>query len=221
MRTRPLSLRASVFLLGLPFVFFLTATGAIIFSSAYLLGHPISISKILGISTNYSIFGSQPPARAVLGETLVPEEARPLLMRHFLASYNSPLTPYVDYILAISEKYGLDWRLLVGIAGNESLFGRVTPYNCYNAWGWGIHSRGTLCFSSWEEGIEKVAKGIKEKYIDQGLTTIELIMTRYAPVSVANGYPWADKVKWFMICLERGQGNRECPLTLSDVHDQN
>lgn len=209
MRTRPLSPRACVFLLGLPFVFFLTATGAILFSSAYLLNHPIRVSKILGISTNYSIFSSQPPARAVLGETYIPKEARPLLMRKFLASYNSPLTTHTDHILEISDRYGLDWRLLVGIAGNESLFGRVIPYESYNAWGWGIHSRGTLKFKSWKEGIEKVAKGIKENYVDQGLTTIDLIMTKYAPVSVQNDHPWADKVRFFMERLEQGKGYRE------------
>ncbi|GAI07781.1 unnamed protein product, partial [marine sediment metagenome] len=113
------------------------------------------------------------------------------MLRKFLESYRSPLAPYANYILEISEKYGLDWRLLTGISGNESLFGRVIPYESHNAWGWGIHSRGSLKFSSWEEGIEKVAQGLKKNYIDIGLTNIDLIMTKYAPVSVANGYPWS------------------------------
>src|SRR4030067_898330 len=112
--------------------------------------------------------------------------ALPLL---FFAS-SSPLVPYTDFILETSEKYGLDWRLLTAISGNESLFGRVTPPDCYNAWGWGIHSRGTLCFSNWEEGIETVARGIKKNYIDQGLVTVDQIMLKYAPVSVRNATGW-------------------------------
>jgi hypothetical protein len=210
MKSEPLSVKSFALLLVLPIAFFVTSSGAILFSSGYLLRHPINIPKLLGVGeNNYSAFGSQPPPAITLGVSYVPEEARPELLRHFLASYNSPLTPYADYILEISEKYGLDWRLLTGIAGNESLFGRVVPYESHNAWGWGIHSRGTLKFSSWEEGIEKVAKGIKENYVDKGLATIDLIMTKYAPVSVANGYPWADNVRFFMERLEQGKGYRE------------
>lgn len=210
MKSEPLSAKPFALLLSLPFAFFLTATTAIIFSSGYLLRHPINIPKLLSSNGDgYSEFGSQPPPSTVLGETYVPEEARASIMRHFLESYNSPLAPYTDSILQTSEKYDLDWRLLVGIAGNESLFGRVVPWNSHNAWGWGVHSRGTLKFSSWEEGIETVARGIKEKYIDQGLTTIDLIMTKYAPISVQNGYPWADNVRFFMERLEEGKGYKE------------
>jgi len=217
MKSGPLSTKLFAFFLALPLAFLLVSSGAILFSANYLLGHPISITKLLGANgDNYSVFGSQPPPSIALGVSYVPEEARPYLMRHFLESYNSVLAPYTDFILETSEKYGLDWRLLVGISGNESLFGKAIPRNpadpyrpCYNAWGWGVHSRGTLCFSSWEEGIEKVAKGLKEKYVDQGLTTIDLIMTKYAPVSVMNGYPWADNVKFFMERLEQGKGYRE------------
>ncbi len=209
MRREPLSAKPFVLLFSLPFVFFLASSTVIIFSSSYLLRHPLSLPRFFGTSTNYSSFGSQSPAAVVLGESYVSKEARPSLLRQFLESYNSPLAPYSDYILDVSDKYNLDWRLLTGIAGNESLFGRVVPYESYNAWGWGIHSRGTLRFSSWEEGIEKVARGLKENYIDQGLTTIDLIMTKYAPISVQNGYPWADNVRFFMERLEQGKGYRE------------
>jgi len=192
-----------------PIVFLLSSSGAVLFAATYLMEHPLTVSEVLGTATNYSAFSTSPPAVVTMGETYVPKSARPVILREFLESYHSPLSPYADYILEVSEKYGLDWRLLTAIAGNESLFGRVIPYNSYNAWGWGIHSRGTLRFSSWEEGIEKVAKGLKENYIDKGLTTIDLIMTKYAPVSVQNGYPWADNVRFFMERLEQGRGYRE------------
>ena len=144
-----------------------------------------------------------------MGESVVPAEARLMILHDFLASYHSPLVPYASFILETSEKYGLDWRLLTAISGNESLFGRVTPPNCYNAWGWGIHSRGTLCFSNWEEGIETVAEGLKENYIDQGFVTVEQIMMKYAPVSVANGAGWNDSINFFMDRLERAHNYRQ------------
>lgn len=217
MRSEPLSPKSFIrrcskrglLLCGLPLIFFLVSSGAVLFSATYLLGHPLTLPEIISTTNNYSIFGTEPPDTVVLGESYVSIEARPALLKHFLESYHSPLAPYADYIIEISDKYSLDWRLLTGIAGNESLFGRVIPYDSYNAWGWGVHSKGTLRFSSWEEGIETVAKGLKEKYIDQGLTTIDLIATRYAPVSIQNDYPWTDNVRFFMERLEQGKGYRE------------
>lgn len=209
MKIEPLSAKPLILLLSLPLVFLFATSSALLFSSTYLLGHPLKPPKLLGATTNYSIFATQPPAPVMMGESYVSKEARPLILRTFLESYRSPLAPYTDFILEISEKYGLDWRLLTAIAGNESLFGRVTPYNSYNAWGWGVHSSGTVRFGSWEEGIERVARSLKEDFIDQGLTTIELLMARYAPVSVQNGYPWADNVRWFMERIEEGKGYKE------------
>lgn len=209
MRIGPLSTKALIFLFALPLIFLFASSLALLFSSIYLLGHPLTLPKLLGAAANYSIFGIQPPTSAVMGESYIPKEARPLILRRFLESYHSPLAPYADYILEISEKYSLDWRLLTAIAGNESLFGRVVPNNSYNAWGWGVHSQGTVRFGSWEEGIERVARSLKEDFIDQGLVTLELMMSRYAPVSVQNDYPWADNVRFFMERLEEGKGYRE------------
>jgi hypothetical protein len=209
MRREPLSLKPFVLVVSLPALFFLAAGAAVIFTSSYLLVNPTTLTKVLGAAVNYSIFGTQPPSEIKLGESFVPKEARTPMLKRFLASYNSPLAPYAEYMIKISDKYGLDWRLLPAIAGNESLFGRVVPYNSYNAWGWGVHSRGTLGFASWEEGIEKVAVGLKQNYLDQGLTTVDQIMQKYAPVSVANAYPWSDNIKFFMERLEQGKGYRE------------
>lgn len=209
MRIEPLSSKTLLLLFGLPLIFLFASSFALLFSSIYLLDHPLTLPKLLGAAANYSIFSTQPPTPAVMGESYVPEEARQLILRRFLESYHSPLVPYAGYILEVSEKYNLDWRLLTAIAGNESLFGRVVPHNSYNAWGWGVHSQGTVRFGSWEEGIERVTRSLKEDFIDQGLVTLELMMSRYAPVSVQNDYPWADNVRFFMERLEEGKGYRE------------
>lgn len=126
-------------------------------------------------------------------------DARPVIIRQYLERYNSPLTPYANYIVMISEKYNLDYRLLVAIAQQESNLGKKIPYNTYNAWGWGIHERGTLGFSSWEEGIETVARGLRENYLDKGYTTPEKIMTKYTPLSSGS---WAFGVNQFMKEME-------------------
>ena len=129
-------------------------------------------------------------------------DARPIIIKKYLEKYRSPMAPYANLIVATSDKYGLDWRLLVAIAQQESNLGKKAPANSYNAWGWGVHSQGTLKFSSWEEGIKTVAKGIKEKYIDKGYTTPEEIMAKYTPLSSGS---WAFGVNQFIQELETGQ----------------
>ena len=110
------------------------------------------------------------------------------------------MEPYADHIVEMSDKYGLDYRLTTAIAMKESGLGRLQPHeNCNNAWGWGIHSAGTLCFDSWEEGIETVSRGIKNKYIDLGYETPELMMQKYTPLSQGT---WAVGVIYYMSQLQ-------------------
>jgi len=196
------SLPKVAIILALPLLFFATSAFAVLFSVS---GFLISSSAEEPITVPYSssaLFGSLPPESDVLGETTVSQNARPTILKEFLESYHSPLAKYSDYMYSVSQEYDLDWRLLASIAGAESTFGRNIPENCYNAWGWGIHSRGTLCFSDWREGIRTVARGLREKFLNDGLTTVEQIMARYAPVSLSNGGSWAGAVSYFMNQLE-------------------
>ncbi len=148
------------------------------------------------------LYTALPPTGGNLSFEIRGVDSRPVLLRQYLAYYHSPLEPYADYIFAVSEKYGLDYRLLVAIAQQESNLGKKIPPGSYNAWGWGIHSRGTLGFSTWEEAIETVARGLREDYLNQGLTTPEEIMSKYTPLS--NG-SWAAGVNQFMAEIEEGK----------------
>ncbi|MDD5481650.1 MAG: hypothetical protein PHR64_01735 [Candidatus Shapirobacteria bacterium] len=126
-------------------------------------------------------------------------DARPVIIRQYLERYRSPLADYADHFFQISQKYDLDYRLLVAIAQQESNLGKKVPDNTHNAWGWGIHSRGTLGFSSWEEGIETVARGLRENYLNRGFVDLEQIAARYAPPSKES---WAFGVGQFMKEME-------------------
>ncbi|HUW21799.1 MAG TPA: hypothetical protein VMW41_03950 [Candidatus Bathyarchaeia archaeon] len=142
-----------------------------------------------------------------IGEILVSLEtgdARPVIIEKYLKKYGSTMKPYgqiAKKIVDVSDELGLDWRLLVAIAQQESNLGKKMPPDCNNAWGYGIHSRGTLCFESWEEGIEKVARGIKKKYVEKGLDTPEEIMAKYTPLSSGS---WASGVNQFLEDLRLG-----------------
>ncbi len=127
------------------------------------------------------------------------EDARAALVAKFLERHNSPMKPYDYYghkIVEISDRYQFDFRLLPAIAMQESNLCKNTnpgaPHNCL---GFGIHARGTLDFESYEAGFERAGRELKAYYIDKGLTTVELIESKYTPSS--NG-SWANSVNQWM-----------------------
>lgn len=113
----------------------------------------------------------------------------------YLESKDSPLAGSAAMFIHEADKYGLDWRLVAAIAGNESGFGHAIPSNSYNAWGWGIFTgkRDGIHFSTWNDGIATVSEGLKQHYVDRGLTTVDQIGRVYAA-----DHTWAWKVNHFM-----------------------
>ncbi len=126
-------------------------------------------------------------------------DARVELVRQYLNRYNSLLEPHAGFLVETADKYELDYRLLPAIAQQESNLCKIIPPETHNCWGWGIHSKGTLGFGSYEEAIETVATGLKREYIDKGFRTPEEIMSKYTPSS--NG-SWARGVNQFMGDME-------------------
>lgn len=160
-------------------------------------------STVLGINTinpsGVKVFASLPTDLATTYGYVISADAREDILRQYLTYYKSPLAPYSKKIIEEADNNDLDFRLIVAIAQQESNLCKVIPSETYNCWGWGIHSKGTLGFRSFEEGIETVSKGIKENYINKGYRTIEDIMSKYTPLS--NG-SWAEGVNEFMSEME-------------------
>lgn len=142
-----------------------------------------------------------PPVGEVLGEFTI-DDARPVIIEKYLKKHHSPLLPYARQLLAAAEKYGVDYRLIVAIAQCESNLCKRAPAGSYNCWGF---ENGATRFLSWEQAFDQVAKTLRERYIDQGLTTPEEIMPKYAPPSVEKGGPWAKCVNHFINELEYGK----------------
>lgn len=166
---------------------------------------------------------AKPPAEYLAAYAAVPDEvtelktavkakdARPVVVENYLTKYKSPMAGQGEFIVTKAEdlgkRFGVDSTYLsyltIAIAQNESNLGKKMPANCHNAWGYGIHSAGTLCFGSWEEGITRFMTGVAEDFIaKRGLETPEQIMTRYTPHS-PNGV-WAKSVKSFLEDLYEG-----------------
>lgn len=124
------------------------------------------------------------------------------LTKKYLEKYKSPMLEVAEDLVDISQKYDLDPLLLLAIAQCESNLGKKMPQDCYNPFGWGIHSKGTLCFSSWQEGFEKVCQGLKEKYFSQGLHSPEELMVKYTPLALEKNGSWAKCVNHFLEDLD-------------------
>ena len=116
------------------------------------------------------------------------------ILREFLESYNSPIAPFARAFVETADNYNLDWRLLAAISGVESTFGQQIPSGSYNGWGWGVYGNNVTYFSSWENGIQTISKGLRENYMDKwGATNVYEIGRTYAASSA-----WASHVEYFM-----------------------
>lgn len=189
-------------LLVLPIILFFGGSFCLIIFASHALGSPAKLTLITP-QNQVTPFSAPPPGEAVLGESVVRQEARPLILKKFLESYNSPLASQAQTLIDAADKFGLDWRLLPAIAGQESTFCRTVPENSHNCWGWAIHERYTKKFETWEGAIEVVARGLKEDYIDEGLVTPEEIMIRYCPRSITErDGSWAKAINYFIWALE-------------------
>jgi len=127
------------------------------------------------------------------------KDKRVAVLKAFLRQHDSPLYDHAEFIVKVSDQNELDYRLLPAIAMQESTACKAIPVNSFNCWGWGIYGSTVTRFSSYEEGIDTVARGLKTNYIDRGLKTPEDIMRKYTPSSSGS---WANGVNTFLNVLE-------------------
>lgn len=148
---------------------------------------------------------SQPEQEMFIEARSLDEKA--LVLRNYLAQHNSPLQYHAQDFIDAASIYEVDWKLVPAIAGVESTFGKAIPGG-YNGWGWGVYGDQAIYFSSWREGIFEVTKGLKEHYINQGLTT-PFAMNRVYATSPS----WGGKVTYFMQDIEKFSKyqNKEAP----------
>lgn len=125
------------------------------------------------------------------------DDPRPIIVERFLRG--TPLEPYSEYMVEVSDKYGLDYRLIPAIAMKESGGGAAIDLASHNAWGF---ENGKTYFPSWEYAIDRVGSTLKSGYISKGLTTPEQIMAKYAPPQLETGGKWAKDINLFYSQME-------------------
>lgn len=154
---------------------------------------------MVGPLSGVKVYASLPTELPSVSGSVEQTDARPAILRQYMDAYGSPLAPYADLIVQAADKYSLDFRLITAIAQQESNLCKVIPPESYNCWGWGITGQGTLGFTSYQDGIDQVSKGLRENYINKGFLTIDSIMSKYTPQS--NG-SWAFGVNQFMTDMQ-------------------
>lgn len=153
-------------------------------------------------SATSTIYASLPKKIASISSSYKTENSNYIIVENYLKRYGSPLLSSSDFLVDSSIKYGVDPFLIVAIAQQESNLGKKTPENCFNAWGWGIHSKGTKCYLNWEEAIESVTSGIAKDYCGKGYCQdVCIMMKKYTPGS--NG-SWCFGVNQFLEELKTG-----------------
>lgn len=75
---------------------------------------------------------------------------------------------------------------MAAIAVHETGNGTSNAVRKKNNVGGMMGKNGLMTFDSIEQGIDKMASNLKRNYFDKGLTTIEQIQRKYAPIGVEN-----------------------------------
>ena len=150
------------------------------------------------VNQNFKLYAALPHDNLEVTENIEHSDARPKIIENFFKKYNAPLASFSQDFISTADKYNLDYRLLPSIAMQESNGGKKVIVDSYNPFGYGIYGKNVKRFASFSDAIERVGRGLKEDYIDQGLNTPSKIMPKYTPPSVALGGPWAKGVSTFM-----------------------
>lgn len=147
------------------------------------------------------IYKKAAPYITVLGikENTINFDERAKKLRIYFKKFNSPLYDLADYIIYISDKYELDYRLIPAIAHKESALCKRAPKNSFNCWGYGIYGKNKKKFASYISAIEAVAQDLKENYINKGLASPEAVFKKYAPSS---NIDWERYINLFFKQLE-------------------
>ena len=113
----------------------------------------------------------------------------------YLDARGSPLAGQGQKLVSYGQRYGVDPRLVVAIAGAETSFG--TDPNAgddpdhFNLWGYGPH----IQFRSWDHAFRTIMPDIRKHYLDKGLTTPLTIGKTWVGVGGGDIDQWAQTVQ--------------------------
>jgi len=167
--------------------------------------NPILAATPTVSQTTYAL-SSSPDTGKILGAMVEGGDARALLLTAFIKKYqpNSPFLSYTNELVDAADAYQLDFRLIPAIAMCESNLGvRIPSHDSYNAWGIAVYTgkQSGKMFNDWPHAIDWVAKFIREKFYNRGITDLSEIGAIWAPPSVTTNDSWSKCVSQFMLLI--------------------
>jgi hypothetical protein len=146
------------------------------------------------------VFAALPSFDQEIKTSIKTADARSEIIRQYLYRYQSPLEPYANLIVQLSDQYNFDYRWLVAIAQQESGLCLHIPENSYNCWGWGIYGDKVTRFDSFEDALRRIAPQFTTIFLkgDHSRDPLEVMKT-YTPPSDGS---WAEGVSTFFENLE-------------------
>lgn len=113
-------------------------------------------------------------------------------LKAYLEKHNSILAEHAETFVNVADKYGMDYRIMPAISGVESTFAKQYIPETHNPFGWGS---GYIYYTSFDEAIEALGKGLYNGYVSKGRDTVEKIAPVYNP---PHPDTWARNVNYFM-----------------------
>lgn len=169
---------------------------SIIFLSIVFLA--LNITKVWAFSTPSTNPVVKPVSNDLKHQVIAKKlDPKAEILSKYLAAHDSPLQYHAQDFVDAANTYQLDWKLVAAISGVESTFGKFTPGG-FNGWGWGVYGTQAIYFKSWKDAIYTVSAGLRENYINKGLTNPYLMNRNYA----ASPF-WGGHVAFFMQDLDK------------------
>jgi hypothetical protein len=177
----------------------------ILFSSTYIITHTPQEDVLTASAYKpHSLFAAVPDLLLIFGHTEGKDDPRAAQLEKYLLAHNSPMASVARIFIEVADSCPMDWALLPAIAGKESSYGRIIPYNSYNAFGWAVYTgqnHGAV-FGSWEDSVRRVGEGICKNYIQKGRVTPEQIEQLYTPISAKTHGGWRTDVSAMMQAIK-------------------
>lgn len=119
-------------------------------------------------------------------------QERTARVERYFQIYGSPMQGYGEIIVRKAAECGGDYKILVGIAGNESGLGKI-PYKTYNPYGYldGVQ------YSGWSQSLNKLSCVISQRFIAPCKGDLYCIIRRYGGTDTRKD-EWVRNVSFFM-----------------------
>jgi len=113
-------------------------------------------------------------------EPIRPRDPKAIALENYLRRQDSPLHKHSDLIIELSKLYGVDYKMIIAIAGLESGYCEIN-IGKNNCWGFGSYSWPTL-----ETGIREYFRLMNKGYFSKGRNTIQEIAPIYNSANTEN-----------------------------------